>query len=326
MKKIRDMKIKSLFIGCLGLASVACSGPANKEADGPREAQLIDSVAIEDNASRIRKLAVKDNLALLVTYDSKNFIRKMSYPQMECLDSTGTLGQGPGEWIAVMVGASDVAGELPVYDIMKQAVRLVSVSDSAITVEDYSAIPLDEEEGISLPYGQLIKTSTGNWLAKENDIRRSKLAVIDLKTGEEKASFIPKLEIDNRIKGYPNDDYWLAEDNGRVALGYAQFDRIDVLDLADLSTVATIGEESVFNNDRTYTVQALAHDGKFYFLQKPQGESEPQVIRVVDRDGNEEASILLPLHAYRIAFDSDGLLLAIVETPEANLLYRYSVK
>ena len=185
-------------------------------------------------------------------------------------------------------------------------------------------LPIDDE-GDALPYGNLIKLPDGHWLAKENDIRRSKLSIIDLTTGDEKATFIPQLEINDRIKGYPSDDYWIAESDGRVVVGYVQFERIDVLNLTDLSTIASIGEKSIFNKDKIYTIKAVAHDGRFYLLQSPEESGEGQIIRVVDCNGNEENPIRLTRPAYAIAFDADGMLLAIDETPEANICFRYAL-
>ena len=305
----------------------SCNSPRSEKAqtsEKVRDAQLIDSIVIKDNVARISNITVTGNAALIVTNERENFIRAFSYPEFMNIDSTGTRGQGPGEWVSVMTGQSDVAGEIPVYDIMNRLVRIASVNDSSLTVDDCCMLPVDDE-GDALPYGNLIKLPDGHWLAKENDIRRSKLSIIDLTTGDEKATFIPQLEINDRIKGYPSDDYWIAESDGRVVVGYVQFERIDVLNLTDLSTIASIGEKSIFNKDKIYTIKAVAHDGRFYLLQSPEESGEGQIIRVVDCNGNEENPIRLTRPAYAIAFDADGMLLAIEETPEANICFRYAL-
>lgn len=320
--------INTYFISSLlAIAIIGCNRPGSSVNDRPVNtvtADLIDSIEIKGNTSEIRTIKVLGPIALVITDDSEGFIKELTYPQYECIDSAGFKGQGPGEWISVMVGQSPETDEIPVYDIMNRILRIASVKDSTIIITDVDNLPTDED-GLSLPFGDIIKTNSNIWLVKENDMHNgTTLSTMDLKTQEKHASFRPTVNIDLPIKGYPNDDYHIATDNRVIAIGYSSFNRVDILDATTLEVLQSYGKDSPFEKNKTFTRQALHHNGKFYLLQDTENKNDPSPIRVFS-DKGEEDTILLSDNVKLIAFDNDGLLLGIKETPEANVCIRYKL-
>lgn len=309
------------------MVAAGCANESKHEKSEPKEVAITmaDSIIIADNASQIRRMSVADNAVLMVTNDRDGFIKLLSYPDFTCVDSAGTTGHGPGEWIVVMTGKSVNSGEIPVYDIMNRSLRVAKIADSSIVISDPIELPTDEKEGLCMPYGNLIKGAGKYWYAKENDLRRSKLSAIDFQTGEVNGTFTPDLEISERIKGYPNDDYSLDADSKRVVVGYAKANKIVVLDADSLNVVAVVGEENGFEADKEYTINVTAQAGKFYLLQSLDNSSEGVIVRVVDGGGNELDWLRLDRAVQDIAFDDDGRLIGISETPDANICFRYEL-
>lgn len=110
-----------------------------------------------------------------------------------------------------------------------------------------------------------------------------------------------------------------------MVVGYAKANKIVVLDADSLNVVAVVGEENGFEADKEYTINVTAQAGKFYLLQSLDNSSEGVIVRVVDGGGNELDWLRLDRAVQDIAFDDDGRLIGISETPDANICFRYEL-
>ena len=151
-------------------------------------------------------------------------------PDFSLVNSYGTIGRGPGEFIVVNWGQTlDSTGVL-IYDIMKK--ELYDLELTGDTLETKSIYPLatfESEDGhkdLAKPFTMVQKLTENQFLMKVDDMEKTTLEVMDLKKSN--TLFTLPFEFENRAKlGYSPFDFNISATKKQVILGYWNMNRVE---------------------------------------------------------------------------------------------------
>ena len=155
-------------------------------------------------------------------------------PDFNPVNSYGTIGRGPGEFIVVNWGQTTDSTSILIYDIMKKELYDLELAGDSLKTKSIHPLPTFELEDRNLakPFTMIQKLDDDLFLMKVDDMEKTTLEVMDLRKSN--VLFTLPFEFENRDKlGYSPFDFNISATKKQVILGYWNMNRIEFYSISE---------------------------------------------------------------------------------------------
>ena len=151
-------------------------------------------------------------------------------PDFNPVNSYGTIGRGPGEFIVVNWGQTPDSNGVLIYDIMKKELYDLELAGDSLKIKNIHALPTFESENgnkiLAKPFTMIQKLTDDIFLMKVDDMEKTTLEVMNLRKSN--TLFTLPFSFENRDKlGYSPFDFNISATKKQVILGYWNMNRIE---------------------------------------------------------------------------------------------------
>ena len=157
-------------------------------------------------------------------------------PDFNPVNSYGTIGRGPGEFIVVNWGQTLDSTGILIYDIMKKELYDLELAGDTLKTKNIHALPTFESEdgnkNLAKPFTMIQKLTDDLFLMKVDDMEKTTLEVMDLKKSN--VLFTLPFAFENRAElGYSPFDFNISATKKQVILGYWNMNRIEFYSISE---------------------------------------------------------------------------------------------